>query len=326
MTDTSIKLSGTYDSIEAYNILEEMREMSTDYEEIKEEAEAAASAATAAVTTAQTAANNASTYAGNAQTYAGNANTSAGEAAGYASNASTSATNAATSETNASNSASAAATSEANAATSETNAGNSATAASGSASAAAASAAEVEAALDDYLPLSGGTMTGAIKSSVETILARSSNDASIVIAGGSSWSNGAYLSLSGKDRTGLSSGVFHLTAKNDSGSHDLIGKPDGTLTWDGSNVLRSDMIVVEEKSGSVTVNAGSAASVDINVSKTGYTAIGIVGIRTSGNGATSTTYSHWYLDSATNAHLTLRNRADINYTWGVYVKVLYVKN
>ena len=153
MADTSIKLSGTYDSIEAYRILEEMRDMSEDYEGIKTEAEAAASAATAASTAATNAVNAANTAVSNAQTYAGNANTSASDAAGYASNASTSATNAATSETNASNSASAAATSESNAATSETNASDSATAA-------AASAAEVEAALDDYLPLSGGTLTG----------------------------------------------------------------------------------------------------------------------------------------------------------------------
>ena len=129
MADTSVKLSGTYDSIEAYNIMVEMQNMSADYEEIRTEAAAAASAATAAVTTAQTAANSASTYAGNAQTYAGNANSSASEAAGYASDASTSATNAASSETNAHNSEVAAASSESNASTSETNAAASAAAA-----------------------------------------------------------------------------------------------------------------------------------------------------------------------------------------------------
>ena len=138
MADTSVKLSGTYDSIEAYNIMVEMQNMSADYEEIRTEAAAAASAATAAVTTAQTAANSASTYAGNAQTYAGNANTSAGEAAGYASDASTAATNAASSETNAHNSEVAAAAS-------------------------ASSAAASEAVVAGALPLSGGTMTGDIE-------------------------------------------------------------------------------------------------------------------------------------------------------------------
>ena len=135
MADTSVKLSGTYDSIEAYNILEEMRNMSSDYEEIRTEAAAAANAATAASTAATNAVNTANTAVANAQTYAGNANTSAGEAAGYASDASTSATNAASSETNASNSASAAATSAANAAASE-------------------------AVVAGALPLSGGTITG----------------------------------------------------------------------------------------------------------------------------------------------------------------------
>jgi len=129
MADTSVKLSGTYDSIEAYNIMVEMQNMSDDYEEIRTEAAAAASAATAASTAATNAVNTANTAVANAQTYAGNANTSAGEAAGYASDASTSATNAASSETNASNSASAAASSESNAATSETNAAASAAAA-----------------------------------------------------------------------------------------------------------------------------------------------------------------------------------------------------
>lgn len=138
MADTTIKLNGTYDSIEAYNILEEMRNMSSDYEEIRTEAAAAASAATAASTAAVNAVNTANTAVANAQTYAGNANTSAGEAARYASDASTSATNAASSETNASNSASAAATSAANAAASE-------------------------AVVSGALPLSGGTMTGDIE-------------------------------------------------------------------------------------------------------------------------------------------------------------------
>lgn len=129
MADTSIKLSGTYDSIEAYRILEEMQNMSTEYEEIRTEAAEAASAATAASAAATNAINVANTAVVNAQTYAGNANTSAGEAAEYAADASTAATNAASSETNAHNAELAAASSESNASTSETNAAASAAAA-----------------------------------------------------------------------------------------------------------------------------------------------------------------------------------------------------
>ena len=137
MADTSVKLSGTYDSIEAYNIMVEMQNMSADYEEIRTEAAAAASAATAASTAATNAVNTANTVVANAQTYAGNANTSAGEAAGYASDASTAANNAASSETNAYNSEVAAAAS-------------------------ASSAAASEAVVAGALPLSGGTLTGVV--------------------------------------------------------------------------------------------------------------------------------------------------------------------
>ena len=120
MADTSIKLSGTYDSIEAYRILEEMRGINTECEEIRDEAASAVTTATSAATTAQGYADNASTYASSAQTYAGNANTSASAAAGSASTASTAANNALDSKTAAASSASAASTSETNAAASAT--------------------------------------------------------------------------------------------------------------------------------------------------------------------------------------------------------------
>ena len=109
----------------------------------------------------------AETAAGNAATSETNAHNSEQAAKASETAAATSASAAKTSETNAASSETAAATSATNAATSETNASNSASAAatsesnaSDSATAAAASAAEVEAALDDYLPLSGGTLTG----------------------------------------------------------------------------------------------------------------------------------------------------------------------
>ena len=111
----------------------------------------------------------AETAAGNAATSETNAHNSEQAAKASETAAATSASAAKTSETNAASSETAAATSATNAATSETNASNSASAAatsesnaSDSATAAAASAAEVEAALDDYLPLSGGTLTGVV--------------------------------------------------------------------------------------------------------------------------------------------------------------------
>ena len=116
MADTSIKLSGTYDSIEAYNILEEMRDMSDDFDDARDEAVAAATNAQAYAGNASTSAINAATSEDNANTYAGNASAAATLAENYSTTASTAATNAGTSETNAHNSEVAAAASAAAAA------------------------------------------------------------------------------------------------------------------------------------------------------------------------------------------------------------------
>lgn len=105
MADTSIKLSGTYDSIEAYSILEEMRGMSDDFDNVRDEA-------VAAVTSAQNYAGNASASAVNAATSEDNASTYAGNASASATLAENSATAAGVSETNAGNSATAAYNSE----------------------------------------------------------------------------------------------------------------------------------------------------------------------------------------------------------------------
>ena len=116
MADTSIKLSGTYDSIEAYNILEEMRDMSDDFDDARDEAVAAATNAQTYAGNASTSAINAATSEDNANIYAGNASAAATLAENYSTTASTAATNAGTSETNAHNSEVAAAASAAAAA------------------------------------------------------------------------------------------------------------------------------------------------------------------------------------------------------------------
>ena len=231
MSDTSVKLSGTYDSIEAYNIMVEMQNMSADYEEIRTEAAAAASAATAAVTTAQTAANSASTYAGNAQTYAGNANTSAGEAAGYASDASTAATNAASSETNAHNSEVAAAAS-------------------------ASSAAASEAVVAGALPLTGGTMTGSIQYINNGKAFAIGNTVTGNVDLGWSWDNreGAGLGLRSTDYS--SPGEFTLFARNSANSCSFTGKPDGSLTWDGNAVATVTASSINSSAGYIRFSNG----------------------------------------------------------------------
>lgn len=89
-----------------------------------------------------------------------------------------------------------------------------------------------------YLPLSGGTMTGDIKRNGNAVV-NTGTDGSTNFSGGTDLNNGANLVLRGKDQKGIE-GLFQLTAQNGSASTCLIGKPDGTLTWGGTTLLRSD--------------------------------------------------------------------------------------
>ena len=98
-------------------------------------------------------------------------------------------------------------------------------------------------ALDDvpstYLKLAGGTMTGAIVSTALYSLRASDNESQIVILGGSTGSAtaGAKLILNGADYE--NAGRFTLQAGDADGYKQLMGKPDGALTWDGNDVLTS---------------------------------------------------------------------------------------
>ena len=89
-----------------------------------------------------------------------------------------------------------------------------------------------------YLPLSGGTMTGNIVLSGKTGLSwRDVNDSWLYLGGSSSDSNGAFLTLYGKDHA-TAGGTFNLKANDGTNSAMLTGHPNGALTWGGKNVER----------------------------------------------------------------------------------------
>lgn len=91
--------------------------------------------------------------------------------------------------------------------------------------------------LANYLPLAGGTMTGKITRSSGTGLASRDVDTSFLyIGGGTTDSNGAYLSLYGKDHS--NAGRFILAAKDGTNSTYLNGLASGSLNWDGKEVER----------------------------------------------------------------------------------------
>lgn len=90
-----------------------------------------------------------------------------------------------------------------------------------------------------YLPLSGGTLTGALKgSSTSWGIQKTTTDGDLTLRGGTSIDNGAVLVLGGKDSTTYN-GQFFIRATGESENSSLAGYPNGTLSWGGKNIVRS---------------------------------------------------------------------------------------
>lgn len=91
-----------------------------------------------------------------------------------------------------------------------------------------------------YLPLAGGTMTGAIhyvgaNNRVFGVVAVANSTNCDI---GWDWQNadGAILGLRSADQAGSDSGAFYLYARNGNGSCGLTGRANGSLTWNSKEV------------------------------------------------------------------------------------------
>ena len=91
-------------------------------------------------------------------------------------------------------------------------------------------------ALGKFLPLSGGTMTGAISFSVNDTIKRNVDDKWMTIVGGTGASS-SYLQLYGKDN---GSNAFILSASDGTNKKTLNGNANGALTWGGQNVITNN--------------------------------------------------------------------------------------
>lgn len=85
------------------------------------------------------------------------------------------------------------------------------------------------------LPLSGGTMSGTIVATTHPALSRQNDNSYLTLCGGTAAnvSNGAFMYLYGANSA--QPGAFRIYTGGT--SHTLFGKSDGTLTWDGSNIV-----------------------------------------------------------------------------------------
>lgn len=100
------------------------------------------------------------------------------------------------------------------------------------------------------------------------------------------------------------------------------------VTAQGESILASvaDLFVVEEFTATDVAVAGSTATpVTIPVSKSGYTPLGLVGVRKTGSGHTSAVIYQEFYDAG-NAYVGLRNISSSALTITIAVKILFVKN
>ena len=107
---------------------------------------------------------------------------------------------------------------------------------------------------DALITAFGGTFTGNIGFSQNSgRIFKSDNSGDLRFFAGTSYTNGASFSLTGKDSTG--GGRFTSTANDGVNTIELIGKPDGTLTWDGKSLINNGQysaMFFSQTSGSYT--------------------------------------------------------------------------
>lgn len=112
--------------------------------------------------------------------------------------------------------------------------------------------------LSAYLPLSGGTMNGSITHnsiSSEVFANKNTDDGRLLLLGGTKFANGGAIYICGKDRS-TSPGAVVLRTSDGTTNKEFISKPDGTLTWDNKNIVRSVNNTQANTSGNVTVDVG----------------------------------------------------------------------
>ena len=109
--------------------------------------------------------------------------------------------------------------------------------------------------LANYLPKSGGTMTGGISTSVEGILAGKDDTVGLRISGGTGWNNGSSIVVYGKSHDNYA-GQFSIKAEDGTNNCVLNGRPDGVLEWGSKIVERVNTISIASDNGYIRYEGG----------------------------------------------------------------------
>ena len=120
---------------------------------------------------------------------------------------------------------------------------------------------DLQTTLDGKLSSSGDIMTGAITLTQANLVKRDKDTSSVSIYGGTESGNGATITAYGKEQA-IYAGRFALKANNGESSATLEGIPDGTLRWNGKNVvtLGTSEVIPVSSGGTGAANASDALS------------------------------------------------------------------
>ena len=111
-------------------------------------------------------------------------------------------------------------------------------------------------AMAKFLPLSGGTMTGAVTFNVaDGHICKSDTAGRMVVRGGTKYDDGASLYLNGSSRSSNTS-WFELTCHDGTNSKSLTGKPDGALTWGGKGIELVNAYSISSDNGYIRYESG----------------------------------------------------------------------
>lgn len=101
-----------------------------------------------------------------------------------------------------------------------------------------------------------------------------------------------------------------------------------SLNTSGTSIasILSTLLVTEVHSKAVSLPASDSANVDVNMTKTGYTLIGVVGVENTGTGSTLGFVSSFTLLDATTVRVALRNTTSTARSYTCYVRGLYLKD
>src|SRR5574344_1380503 len=103
----------------------------------------------------------------------------------------------------------------------------------------------------DYLPLSGGYLTG-------HFVGRNVDNSLLHLSSCTDYIKGAMLVMYGEGSSDLP-GCFRLIARNSSTIYELDGNPKGELSWSGKHIVRSVNGVTADSSGNVSITHVSNA-------------------------------------------------------------------